>query len=86
MYQENSALRPYAAAVRTTASGTSRAAAWRTRLALCVQAKRNVPDSSSRASAGPPTNAPSRTGTASSRNGTVCAFSPDFSTEPCPLP
>ena len=77
-------------AVTTTASRTSLATAQRTRPHPWVQANRNVPDSSSRATTGAPRNTPSSTGTTSIRLETVCAPPADRAPVPpppqyCPL-
>src|SRR5580692_9160199 len=85
-YQLNNWLNRYASTVSVTPSRTSLTTAQRTRPQACVHANRNVPLSSSLASTGAPTNTPSRIGTASRKNGTVCALMPDDTTEPCWVP
>ena len=66
-------MNPQVTPVTTTASSSSLLTAQRTRPHPWVQANRNVPVSSSRASSGAPRNAPSTTGTTSIRLETVCA-------------
>src|SRR6516165_1983090 len=66
-YHQDSTLRAPAAAATAIASGTSLASVQRHRPKPCVQAYRNVPVSSSRASTGAPTNAPSSAGASVSK-------------------
>ena len=72
-YQENSRLNASAATVTATASSASLVIAQRVRPHPWVQANRNVPVSSSRASTGPPTNTPTSTGTTCKKPVMVCA-------------
>src|ERR1017187_6096341 len=72
-YQENSRLNAPAAAVTAIASSASLATAQRSRPQPWVQANRNVPVSSSRASSGAPTNTPTSTGITSRMTATSTA-------------